>query len=584
MQFVDPLNIIMTKIWGILLSSILFFSPLNEKPKDKSIFISPLRIPLSLSANFGEIRIDHFHSGLDIKTQGVTGKEVIATAPGYVYRISVSPGGFGKALYIKHPSGYSTVYGHLERFSPEIEEYVTSRQYEEKSFMITLWPPKDKFRFRQGDVIAYSGNSGSSTGPHLHYEIRESDSEIPVNPLLFDFGIKDNIKPVIEKLLIYPLGRNSLVNNESKPAGFSVSGGNGVYRIISPDEITISGKAGFGLKSYDLINNSYNRFSVYSIELKIDTVPVFNYHMDAFPFSESRYVNSHIDYEMYEKEDAYIEREFVLPNDRLSVYTNLVNKGIYDFRDGKRHRIEIKVADIDGNKSSLSFWVRSVAHEPSTTSGKPENHYVVMPYGRSNKFTSRNVAVNIPAGALYDTLMFDYKSVPGTPDMYSSVHEIHNRFTPLNQPYTLSIKPEKVPAGRESKLLIVQLDKDNRRLPLISTWTDDYITATANTFGNFFIGIDTIPPSITPLIKLQGADLTGKKELLLKVKDDFSGIKSYEGFIDSKWALFEYSQKDNLLIYRFDPKYIEKGKKHELSVVVTDNQDNSKTYKCSFRW
>ncbi len=152
-------------------------------------------------------RSDHFHSGLDVRTQGVTGKEVLAAASGYVYRISISPGGFGKALYLRHPSGYSTVYGHLDRFTPEIEEYVISRQYEEKSYMVTLWPPKERFKFDQGDVIAYSGNSGSSSGPHLHYEIRKSDDEVPVNPLMFEFGIKDDIKPVIENWSFYPVGR-----------------------------------------------------------------------------------------------------------------------------------------------------------------------------------------------------------------------------------------------------------------------------------------------------------------------------------------------------------------------------------------
>jgi murein DD-endopeptidase MepM/ murein hydrolase activator NlpD len=161
----------------------LLFNTLNDIPKDKTIFISPVKIPLALSANFGELRIDHFHSGVDIKTQGATGKEILATASGYVYRISISPGGFGNAIYLRHPAGYSTVYGHLERFTPEIDKYVKEQQYLKKTFTITLFPPKDKFPVTQGDVIGFSGNSGSSAGPHLHYEIRKSDTEAPVNPL-----------------------------------------------------------------------------------------------------------------------------------------------------------------------------------------------------------------------------------------------------------------------------------------------------------------------------------------------------------------------------------------------------------------
>src|SRR4030043_2153161 len=220
----------------IILSGWIFINVPGEEPKDRFQFLPPVKIPLALSANFGELRIDHFHSGLDIKTQGVTGKEVIAAASGYVYRISISPGGFGKALYLRHPSGYSTVYGHLDKFSPEIEEYVVSRQYEDKSFMITLWPPKDRFRFNQGDLIAYSGNSGSSSGPHLHYEIRKSDEEVPVNPLLFDFGIEDDLKPVIEKLVIYPARKKTLINRHNKLLKINITGSNGNYYIPSNNE------------------------------------------------------------------------------------------------------------------------------------------------------------------------------------------------------------------------------------------------------------------------------------------------------------------------------------------------------------
>ena len=275
--------------------SILLYSTLNDIPKDKTFFISPLKIPEFLSSNFGELRTDHFHSGLDIKTQSVTGKDVVATADGYIYRIGVSPVGFGNSLFIRHPSGYSTVYGHLERFAPEIEKYVKKRQYEEKSFTIVLWPTKDEIPVKQGDLIAWSGNSGGSGGPHLHYEIRKSEDEKPINPLLFDSGIFDNIKPVFEKLAIYPANQHTLINNRNAVKRLNVSGSNGTYFIPSENGITISGLAGFGIKAYDAMDNNPSRFSVYSIELSIDSISIFKYVMDGFLFSESRYVNSHID-------------------------------------------------------------------------------------------------------------------------------------------------------------------------------------------------------------------------------------------------------------------------------------------------
>lgn len=569
----------------LLLLSALFLNLEDHGSKDNTLFISPVKIPLSLSANFGELRIDHFHSGLDIRTQGVTGKEVLATASGYVYRISVSPGGFGKALYIRHPSGYVTVYGHLDRFIPEIEDYVVSGQYENKSYMVTLWPPKDKFRFSQGDLVAYSGNSGSSSGPHLHYEIRKAEDEIPVNPLMFEFGVTDNIRPVIEKLIIYPESSSTLINNEHRTLKLIVSGSNGHYTANTGNEIVVCGPAGFGLKAYDLINNSNSRCSVYFIELRIDSLPVFSYLMDAFSFNESRYINSHIDYETYLREDMYIERAFVLPNDRLSLYHNVRNRGIFRFTDERKHLVEITATDVSNNKSTLSFYIRSAVPARQTSGTLTNgNNYTVMPYNRNNRFVSGNVVVNIPSGALYDTLRFEFSRIRRNGGMFSDIYNIHNRYTPVHRPYTLSIKPDSIPSGRESKLLIIQLTDERKKVPYPSSWANGYLNATPSVFGAFYVGIDTVPPQISANGLAQGSNLSGKTEIRIRINDDLSGIKSYDPEIDGKWALFEYDQKNNLLIYRFDEKRIMKGVKHTLFLRSTDNCGNLATLKREFTW
>lgn len=569
----------------ILLLSLLLINTPGKEPKENSIFISPVKIPLSLSANFGELRIDHFHSGLDIKTQGVTGHEVLASASGYVYRITISPGGFGKAIYLRHTSGYSTVYGHLDKFTPEIDEYVTSRQYEEKSFMVTLWPPKERFKFDQGEIIAYSGNSGSSSGPHLHYEIRKSDEEVPVNPLLFEFGIEDRIKPVMEKLVVYPAGRKTLINDQNKLLKVNVIGGNGNYSISPKNEISINGPAGFGFKAFDLVNDSFNKFAVFSIELKIDSISVFKYKMDAFPFNESRYVNSHIDFETLQKENIYIEKAFILPNDKLSVYSNVINNGIVNFSDEQKHRIELIVSDIHGNKSMLSFYVKSVLPlVGENQADTDEKGSVIMPWNRNNKFVSKNIVVNIPSGALYDTLHFEFKRTAGNPLMFSGVYQIHNKYTPLHKSYTLSIKPDRIPGGLESKMLIIQLADDIKKIPWTSKWNNGYLSTNPNVFGDFCIVIDTVPPLISNNGFSSGANLAGKTSLKIKISDELSGIKSYEALIDGKWALFEYDQKNYLLIHNFDPKRIQRGVKHNLSLNVSDNVDNLSTYKCEFIW
>jgi hypothetical protein len=565
------------------LFSILFLSNLNDIPKDKSLFISPVDIPLLLSANFGELRIDHFHSGLDIKTQGVAGKEVLAAANGYISRISITPGGFGNALYITHPSGYTTVYGHLGRFTDKIQAYVKARQYEKKSFQITLFPSKEDFPVKQGELIAYSGNSGSSGGPHLHFEIRKTDSEKPINPLLFNLGVADNIRPVIEKLVVYPANKNTLIANEHSMRKYSVSGNHGIYSLSPETVINISGLAGFGIKAYDLLNDSNNRCAVHSIELSIDSVTVFKYLMDGFAFTESRFVNSHIDYETFMKENTYFERAFVLPNDKLSTYKDLINRGLYNFCDNKIHNAEIIVTDAADNKSILKFQVKGVASK-EISKEVADSGITIMPFNRTNRFSAENFSVNIPEGALYDTLYFRYKSDKGTKEMLSDIHYVANRFTPVQKTFKVSIRPTVKPSGLESKMLVVRMADDQSKIAANSYWSDGFLSADVLSFGKYFIEIDTIKPVIIPIGLTNGINLTNRKEIRFKIIDELSGIKSYEGTIDGKWVLFEYDQKIDMLIYKFDETRITKGSKHNLVLEVSDNKDNISVYKCDFTW
>jgi hypothetical protein len=571
------------QLFQYLLIIILLFNTLINPVIDSTYFISPLKIPLSLSANFGELRVDHFHSGVDIKTQGETGKEVVAAADGYIYRIGVTPNGFGNVLFLAHPNGYSTIYGHLDRFAPEIEEYVKAQQYEKKSFSIVLWPTKDKFRFKQGDLIAYSGNSGGSTGPHLHFEIRKTETETPLNPLLFEFGSSDDVRPIMEKLYIYPISPKTTINGTGTVKKLTVEGGNGKYRLPGGAEIRISGNAGFGIKAFDMVSESNNKCGIYSIDLSVDSSPIYSYMMDKFDFSESRYINAHIDYATAIRENSYVEKTFVLPNDKLSVYHNLVNRGIFNFSDGKLHRVEIKVSDANGNVSLLHFSVRSVI--PGTkgdSTGRPEG--IMMPYSRSNRFRADGISLLVPSGSLYDTIWFTFKRDKGTPQMLSDVHYIHNRFTPLQKPITISLKPSRIPPGKESKLLIVNLSYDYRKSALPSTFSEGFVTAESLNFGMFYVGIDTIPPVITANGLLKENDLTGKSSFKIRITDDLSGIKSYIPEIDGNWALFEYDLKYDMLTCKLDPAKVEKGKMHKLKLRVFDNKDNMSELDYSFRW
>jgi len=262
----------------------------------------------------------------------------------------------------------------------------------------------------------------------------------------------------------------------------------------------------------------------------------------------------------------------------------VVDKGLFNFKDDRRHHIEIIVTDINNNRSVLSFFVRSAACKQTFSDGPVEKNVVIMPYNRNNKFVSKNVTVNIPAGLLYDTLRFEFSKTSGNPDMYSDIYRIHNMYTPVHKAYSLSIKPARIPQGKESKLVIVQITDELKRSPLSTSWVNGILLTNPNSFGTFYVGIDTVPPLISGNGLIQGANLSDKTEIRIKISDDFSGIKSYEPQIDGKWALFEYDQKNNLLIYRFDPKRITKGIKHNLSLTVSDNCSNISTLNREFVW
>jgi len=392
------------------------------------------------------------------------------------------------------------------------------------------------------------------------------------------------IFPVIERLVIYPVGRKATVNNTHSTKKLDVAGGNGNYSLPDNKTIVISGLAGFGIKAFDRHNDTYNKYAVYSIELDIDSIPVYKYVMDNFSFSESRYINSHIDYETYMRENIYYERMFILPNDRLSSYKDVINRGIFNFKDSLLHSVKVTVTDCHKNKSTLTFRVQSKPGKLLQNPVERNNDLKIMPYNRTNKFTAENISVTIPSGALYDTLFFSFKRNQGNSLMFSDVYEIHNIFTPLHRACTISIRPTVISPGKESKMTIIQLNDGLKKNALISTWKDGYLTAESMSFGNFFVGIDTVAPVISANGLISGSDLTGKKEIRIKISDDLTGIKSYEPLIDGNWALFEYDQKNNVIIYRFDEKRIIKGSEHHLTLKVTDNKDNTSTFSCDFTW
>ncbi len=554
---------------------------LNAQQADKDLFISPMKETPAMSASFAELRADHFHSGLDYKTGGVTGKEVLTAADGFIYRISISPSGFGKAVYIRHPSGYSTVYAHLDRFRQDIEEYIVDGQYENKSYAITLYPPRDMFRVNQGELIAWSGNSGGSSGPHLHFEIRESSTENPVNPLHFNLDVSDRIKPAIEKIILYPLTRGSSVNRSHNAVSLGAAGQGGKYTVTVKTPTIVNGEIGIGIKTWDTFDNSYNKCGISTIDLFVDSIKVYGFDAGKFSFSESRYINSHIDYRARIRTNEYIHKTFLQPGNRLSMYSGLVNRGIIMFDDDKVHNIVLRVSDAAGNSSSVAFSVISLS-SPPVAAAKIECNKV-LPFGRASDFTADGIRIHFPSLTFYDTLFFNYGVRNGNGRYLSAVHTVHDETVAVHEPIRISVRPDTVIPGKEYGMCLVKIKSDGKSSYAGGDYRYGYVSSEVRSLGDYAVGIDTTAPSARPSFASK-SDLRGRSSFSVTITDDFSGIKKYETIIDGKWTLAEYDEKNNLLIYRFNTSRLKENSLHHMVLTVTDNRGNITTLKSDFTW
>lgn len=563
-----------------LLSYILLFSLLaNAQSPDREYFRSPVDIPILLSGNFGELRSNHFHSGIDIKTQGKTGLPVYAAAEGDISRLRVSPYGFGLAIYIDHPNGQSTVYGHLLSFREDIEKYIKEKQYAKESFSVDLQIPEGTFPVKKGELIALSGNSGSSGGPHLHFEIRDTHKQEPLNPLQFGFPVKDDMKPKILSAFIAPLGNESHVNGQRKGKLIETVFYNGAYHLKGNPVIPVYGQVGFGIQALDYLDGSWNKCGVFEIKLKVDDQLVYTFLMDRLNFSETRYLNSHIDYSEYRKNYRRVHKSWVDPGNKLSNYHQLVNRGIVDLSDGKQHQIRYEIQDVYGNTSVLSFRVQSKLMQLSepTLAGK------LIRYNQEERIETDQLNADFPSGTFYSDFHLDYDAKPANNLYYSPLFKLHDDRTPVHQSYQLKLKADLVPDSLEDKALIAAIsDKSGKKWSLGGKYENGWVTASVRQLGTFAISVDTIAPTIRPLSIAAHSRLTEKNRIRFKIRDEFSGIADYRGEIDGQWVLFEYDAKNALITYHIDSKRLQLNKKHQLKLEVTDNKGNVATYEANF--
>jgi len=525
-------------------------------------FLPPLGIPLRLTGNFGELRNNHFHGGLDIATDYVTGLPVYACAEGYVSRIVVGPYGYGKALYITHPNGLTTVYGHLESFGEGIAAYVKKQQYEREQFELDLALAPNTLPVSRGQVVAKSGNTGASAGPHLHFEVRRGDT--PLNPLQFGFVVADSRPPELSHLYVYPYWDGfpsqapksyalSKVGTRWQPAG-------GVVRVPGK-------RAGLALYAWDRQDGRENRNGVYRMEMLLNGKPHFRFQMDSLPYAKRRYLNAHLDYRMNVETQRKVHRLFRLPGNALGIYAPFPGEGFLELGAGVSHDVEINLYDYSGNRTTVAFRVLS------DTLGKPvpKPYQSQVAWSESTAFEADGIRMEIAEGCLYEDLYLHYRQEKG--GIWSEKHRVGDSYTPLHREANLSIRADKVPERCRDKALVVHVDDGGRRKTLGGTWENGYLQARSDKLGEFYIMIDSVPPVVNVVSPKAGQWVGPTARLSATISDNLSGIKSYRGEIDGKWVLFEYEPKKSLLYHDLEGT-LEPGR-HELVLVVKDERGNS---------
>ncbi len=565
-----------------LITLLIFIAGLNCFSQDsipKNYFQSPLGIPLYLAGNFGELRSNHFHSGLDMKTQGKEGFNIYATADGFVSRVKISPWGYGKTIYIDHPNGYTTVYAHLQRFKGNIAKIVKQHQYEMENWEIDWYPSDTLMSVKKGDIIALSGNTGGSGGPHLHFEIRETESEFPVNPLLFGFPIKDNIKPLIQSITLTPLNDTSYVNNKRKTQRFLVTGSAGTYKLKYATPINAYGEIGIGIETIDKLNGNGNRNGIYSIELFKNSTTIYKSEMKKFSFDESRALNSLIDYKMFLTQKIRFQRSYIEPNNHLNIYTSTKNNGIVHFSKNDKHAFKYVVKDSYRNTSTIAFGVTGNYDKKQVNVILNPTVDTIFSYQDSNYFEDQNIAVSIPQNALYKDLSLYYHKADTLSKAITPTYFIHNDYTPLHKAISVSIKVGRLSEYLRSKATVVHFDRRKRYYSKGGTWRNNYITAKSKAFGGFAVMIDTIAPKITPTNIFANKNMSGNSTITIKIADNLSGVKSYRGSINGKWIMMEYEAKKAKLFYTFDN--LPKGK-HTFELTLTDGVGNESNVSIPF--
>ena len=534
-------------------------------------FGNPLEIPMILSGTFGELRPNHFHAGLDIKTEQREGLNVLAAANGYISRIKISHWGYGKAIYVTHPNGYTTVYAHVQKFNDRIETYLKDHQYKKESFEIELFPLASDLPISKGEIIAFSGSTGGFSGPHLHFEIRDSKTEKTINPMLFGIEIADAKKPTIKTLIGYSLAENSHINGLAVPVQLS-------YRKLTngdfiANKISAIGSIGFGINATDQLDGAYNENGIYSLEMHVNGTLVHEFKATSTAFSEGRYINLLIDFERYVKLNQRIQKCFIEPSNKLNMYYNSVNNGFIIIEDGLDYTIDIVVKDFKGNTQKVTIPVYGKKEETVIAASTKTTPYKIIATD-FQKFNIDGVTIAFPKNTFYNDFYLDF-------EVNNGVAKVHTPTVPISDRYTLTFDVSNYSEAEKEKLYIASIQKNGNSDYESTVKKENSFYTSTKTLGNFKLLSDHTAPKISLLNFNNNQWLTNLNTLQVKISDQGSGINTYRGEIDGEWILMEYSVKNKTLTYNFsDKNFIDA--KHELKVIVTDYVGNTSTLNATF--
>ncbi|GEL09415.1 peptidase M23 [Flavobacterium glycines] len=539
-------------------------------PKD--YFESPLGIPMQLSGNFGELRPNHFHAGFDFKTLQKEGLEVHAAADGYISRIKISPFGNGKAIYINHPNGITTVYCHLQKAVGIIDEYIKKAQYKDQSFEIELFPKANELEVKKGEIIALSGNTGSSEGPHLHFEFRDTKTEKIINPMFFGFdkNFKDTKKPVVSAVYVYPLG-GTTANKSKQPLLLNLRlQADGTYLA---NKVLANGAIGFGISAVDYDNVSLNQNGVFKVQSYLNGKAIFGYQFDTYAFDEMRYVNALIDYGRYKQTSQRVQKLFMKSPFGLSIIKTDADNGIVTVLPNLSLSYRIEVADYFGNTTVITIPIGYDASAAVVEKEMVVSNYFVKA-GKDNIFSKDNMTATFPAGTFYDDFAMNF-AVNG------NVLNLHDDTVPVHTSFEIAIESDKYTDDQKSKVYIANISSSGKLGYNSTAVKGNLYTTKVRTLGKYTLAMDTTVPTISIAKPIEGRWLTNEKSIQLFISDSGSGIKSYNGYLNGNWILFEYDAKTRKITYEFTNEFLVEGS-NELKVIVTDQVGNSSAFETRF--